>query len=184
MFGRKATAEDVMKLYSALPDEEKARFLEGVKPKTEDEKQIAEAETDIAEKGEEEGTKDQTEQDVEDESVGEQEHLDGNKTSEPAEEVIAESEGAEAAEEAPQEAAPEADAKTQENREEVFDKLAERVSALETALQEFSDLKSTMEAYTAKQADSFGYNGKVSGGNKSIDDMSAEELKDHILQGK
>ena len=99
MFGKK-TAADVLKLFSQLPDEEKAKVLDGLKqPDTKDEEQIAEAEENIEEKGEENGTADQTAKDIEDESVGEQEHLDGNENSQPAEERIAESEGAEEADE-------------------------------------------------------------------------------------
>ena len=65
MFGRKATAEDVMKLFAQLSDDEKAKVLDGLKkPETEDEAQIAEAEKHIEEKGEENGTKDQTEKDI------------------------------------------------------------------------------------------------------------------------
>lgn len=184
MFGRKATAEEVLKLFSALSDEEKAKVLEGVKPKTEDEEQIFEAEEHIEEKGEEDGTKDQTAQDIEDESVGEQEKLDGNKTSESAEDVIDESEGAEAAEEAAEPPAADNDAQTEENREEVVAKLAERLSAVESALKEFGELRSRMEEFTAKQAENFGYKGKSFGAKKDMQDMSADELKESILQGK
>lgn len=183
MFGRKTTAEDVMKLFSALSDEEKAKFLDGVKPKTEDEEQIAEAETDIAEKGEENGTKDQTAQDIENESVREQEKLDGNETSEAAEDVIDESERTEAAENPTAPPAGENDAQTEENGGEVLAKLAERLTAVEAALKDFGELKSRMEEFTAKQAENFGYKGKPFGGKKDWNDMSAEELKNEILQG-
>ena len=56
---------------------------------TEDEKQIAEAKTDIAKKG----ADSQTEKDRIDESVGEQERLDGNKDSQTAKDRVDESEG-------------------------------------------------------------------------------------------
>lgn len=189
MFGRKATAADVMKLFAQLPDDEKAKVLDGLKqPETKDEEQIAEAEEHIEESGEENGTKDQTEKDIEDESVGEQEHLDGNEDSQPAEERIAESEGEEAAEEAgeaPAEEVPaEEDAQSAENGEEVIAKLAERVSALEEALKGYDELKAQMEDFTAKQAEKFGYKGRPFGERKSWDDMNAAEMKEKILNGE
>ena len=187
MFGKK-TAEDVLKLFSQLSEEEQAKVIAGLKkPETEDEAQISEAEEHIEEKGEEDGTKGQTEKDVEDESVGEQEHLDGNENSQPAEERIAESEGAEAAEEIKEEAAAEPpaeeDAQTAENGEEVTAKLAERVSALEEALKGFEELKARMEEFTAKQAGNFGYKGRPFGERKAWDDMNAAEMKEKILNG-
>ena len=143
MFGKK-TADDVLKLFAMLSDEEKEKVLAGLKrPETEDEEQIAEAEEHIEEKGEENGTNDQTEQDVEDESVGEQEHLDGNEDSLPAEERIEESESAEAA--AEENAEPVADesadaepvAESEEKTEdfsEVLQMLAARVEAAEAKI--------------------------------------------------
>lgn len=62
---------------------------------TEDEKQEAEAKKDIAEKGEDS----QSEKDRIDESVGEQERLDGNKDSQSAKDRVDESEGAQKADE-------------------------------------------------------------------------------------
>ena len=62
---------------------------------TEDEKQIVEAKKDIAKKGPDS----QTEKDRIDESVGEQEKLDGNKDSQTAKDRVDESEGAKKADE-------------------------------------------------------------------------------------
>lgn len=62
---------------------------------TEDEKQIAKAKEDIAEKG----ADSQTEKDRIDESVGEQEHEDGNENSQSAKDRVDESEGAKKADE-------------------------------------------------------------------------------------
>lgn len=181
MFGKK-TAEDVLKLFSQLPDEEKAKVLDGLKqPDTKDEEQVAEAEEHIKEKGEEDGTKDQTAQDVEDESVGEQEKLDGNENSQTAEERIEESEGTQAYDEAKEEAKE--DERTEENRSEVLEGLTSRVSALEEALKELNALKEQMKDYAAKNAERFGYKGTPFGAKKSMDDMSADELKNEILHG-
>lgn len=177
MFGKK-TAEDVLKLFSQLPDEEKAKVLDGLKqPDTKDEEQVANAEDHIEEKGEEDGTKDQTAQDVEDESVGEQEKLDGNEDSQTAEERIEESEGTQAYDEAKE------DERTEENRSEVLEGLASRVSAIEEALKELTELKEQMKDYAAKNAERFGYKGTPFGAKKSMEDMSADELKNEILHG-
>lgn len=177
MFGKK-TAEDVLKLFSQLPDEEKAKVLDGLKkPDTEDEEQVAEAEEHIEEKGEEDGTKDQTAQDVEDESVGEQEKLDGNEDSQAAKDRIDESEGTQAYDEAKE------DERTEENRSEVLEGLTSRVSAIEEALKELNSLKEQMKDYAAKNAERFGYKGTPFGAQKSMDDMSADELKNKILHG-
>lgn len=62
---------------------------------TEDEKQIAEAKKDISKKGPDS----QTEKDRVDESVGEQEKLDGNKDSQTAKDRVDESEGTKKADE-------------------------------------------------------------------------------------
>lgn len=177
MFGKK-TAEDVLKLFSQLPDEEKAKVLDGLKkPDTEDEEQVAEAEEHIEERGEEDGTKDQTAQDVEDESVGEQEKLDGNEDSQTAEERNEESEGTQAYDEAKE------DERTEENRSEILEQLTTRVSAMEEALKELNELKEQMKDYAAKNAERFGYKGTPFGAKKSMDDMSADELKNEILHG-
>lgn len=67
---------------------------------TKDEEQIEEARENIAEKG----SDSQTEQDRIDESVGEQEHLDGNEDSQSAKDRVDESEGAKSADEEREEA--------------------------------------------------------------------------------
>ena len=183
MFGKKTTAEDVMKLFSTLPDEEKKKFLAGVKPTTEE--RIDEAKADIAEKGPDS----QTEKDRIDESVGEQEKLDGNEDSQTAKDRVDESEGMQAAEQAheetetAQEESEEHSDKTEENRDEIMQKLVSRVTALEEGLNALNELKAQMEEYSAKQADSFGYKGKAAEGKKDMKDMTADELKKHILSG-
>ena len=182
MFGKKATAEDVMKMFSALPDEEKKKFLDGVKPTTEE--QIDEAKADIAEKG----ADSQTEKDRIDESVGEQEREDGNEDSQDAKDRVDESEGMQEAEEKHEEESAEDESaehsdKTEENREDVMQRLSDRVTALEEGIKALNELKAQMEEYSAKQADSFGYKGRAAEERKNMQDMSADELKKHILSG-
>lgn len=86
----KKSAEEILKLFNQLSDEDKAKVLDGInKPAEETKEQVAEAEKDVAEKGADE----QTEKDRVDESVGEQEKLDGNEDSQTAKDRVDESEG-------------------------------------------------------------------------------------------
>lgn len=91
---------------------------------TEDEKQEAKAKENIAEKG----ADSQTEKGRVDESVGEQEHLDGNKDSQSAKDRVNESEGAKKADEAREE-------RGEENHDELSEKIVARInSAVEEAV--------------------------------------------------
>lgn len=183
MFGRKTTAEDVMKLFSALADEEKKKFLDGVKPTTEE--QIDEAKTDIAEKGEVR----RTEENRINESVGEQEHEDGEDDSQTEDgfkdefDAMQDAEGKREIEETLTERSAEHSDKIEANRDDVMLRLSDRVTALEEGIKALNELKAQMEEYSAKQADSFGYKGRAAESNKSMQDMSAAELKKHILSG-
>lgn len=128
LFGKK-TADDVLKLFSMLSEEEQAKVLEGLKgPDTEDEAQAAEAEEHIEEKGEENGTEEQSAQDIEDESVGEQEKLDGDEDSQTAEDRLDESEGTQAYDE--ENAADTAENATEQAKEEGGDKFNEVLQTL------------------------------------------------------
>lgn len=140
MFGKK-TAEDVLKLFSQLSDEEKAKVLDGLK-QPEAEEPPAETE-EQPENTEENGTPDQTAEPAEGESGEEQEPADGGEDGLPvAEEETAEDEsteevtppateevaGEEAATEPPAEPAAEVD------YGEVTQALAARISSLEEKL--------------------------------------------------
>lgn len=188
MLFRKTTAEELLKMFSALSDEEKAKFLEGVKEPTTGE-QVEKAEEDISEKGEDS----QTTEDRVDESVAMQEKEDGNEDSQDAKDRVDEFEGEETAVQSEQPEAPAEEPAVEEvqeseavsdNRDEVLKLLGERLEGLENRLKEFDELKAQMEEYISKQAESFGYRGHVSGCRKDIQDMSADELKQSILQGK
>ena len=176
MFGRKASAEEVLKLFAQLSDDEKAKVLEGVQPKQEDERPAPESEKS-GEENEVQGENEQTENISAEGKEEAQEPSDGI-TAEEGEE------GAEQTEESVETDGGEEDPQTEENGEEVTAKLAERVSALEEALKGFEDLKARMEEFTAKQAENFGYKGRPFGERKSMEDMNADELKESILSGK
>ena len=176
MFGRKASAEEVLKLFAQLSDEEKAKVLKGVQPKPEDERPAPESEKS-GEENEVQGENEQTENIPAEGEEEAQESSDGITAKEGEG-------GAEQTEESVETDGGEEDPLTEENGEEVTAKLAERVSALEEALKGFEDLKARMEEFTAKQAENFGYKGRPFGERKSMEDMSADELKESILSGK
>lgn len=149
----KKSAEEVLKFFNQLSDEEKAKVLDGIqKPAEETKEQVAEAEEDVAEKGADE----QTEKDRVDESVGEQEKLDGNEDSQTAEDRVDESEGETAEEEeleddpaaTPDSEKPAEEVATEEDKQpapadgamenpkdEVHEALNARIAALEETLQ-------------------------------------------------
>lgn len=185
MLFRKTTAEELLKMFSALSDEEKAKFLEGVKEPTTGE-QVEKAEEDISEKGEDS----QTTEDRVDESVAMQEKEDGNEDSQDAKDRVDEAVGEETAIQSEQAAEPVEESVAQEseavtdNRNEVLKLFGDRLEGIEQKLKELDDLKAQMEDYISKQAESFGYRGHIAGCKKDIQDMSADELKQSILQGK
>lgn len=149
----KKSAEEVLKFFNQLSDEEKAKVLDGIqKPAEETKEQVAEAEKDVAEKGADE----QTEKDRVDESVGEQEKLDGDEDSQTAKDRVDESEGesekdkeleddpaatpdseqpaAEVATEEDMQPAP-VDGGMENPKDEVHEALNARIAALEETLQ-------------------------------------------------
>lgn len=144
----KKSAEEVLKFFNQLSDEEKAKVLDGIqKPAEETKEQVAEAEKDVAEKGADE----QTEKDRVDESVGEQEKLDGDEDSQTAKDRVDESEGesekdkeleddpaatpdSEQVDEEDMQPAP-VDGGMENPKDEVHEALNARIAALEETLQ-------------------------------------------------
>ena len=135
------------------------------------EEQIEEAKADVEEKGE---APDQTEADRVDESVAEQGEVEGEEDTQTAEDRIDESEGEQMAA---------ADTQAEDNRDDIIKGLTDRLSAIEETMSQFAELKTKMEEFTAKQAESFGYKGQVPSAKKDMQDMSAAELKHQILSG-
>lgn len=153
LFSKKMTKEDILKAISLLSDEEKSELIDML----EDESEATDVvENDIEEKVE---VKEEVEDTDETES---DEYATGEDVKEEVEEKVETHEKLDDIEE--------------ENKENTLTMLVDRISALENALEEFKDLKELMEEYTKKQADSFGYKGKVPGAKKDYADMSAEEL--------
>lgn len=70
-----------------------------------------------------------------------------------------------------------------DNRDEIIHQLTDKVNEMSEQLKGLLELKSLMEEYTGKQAESFGYKGNVLGAKKDYKDMSTEELKAHVIKG-
>lgn len=117
---------------------------------TETEKQIAEAEKDVAEKGPDS----QTEKDRIDESVGEQEHLDGNKDSQSAKDRVEESEDAKKADEERNEK------KDNSGLESKFDALISRMDKLIASFEKRAEEK---DDKMARAAEKYGFASSESG---------------------
>ncbi len=74
-----------------------------------------------------------------------------------------------------------ADPVAESNAAEIIQQLTERVQSLEAALAELTELKAKMDEYVNKQKDAFGYKGEGAEGRKNYEDMTADELRSHIL---
>lgn len=189
MFGKKTTAEELIKLYSALSDEEKQKFLGAVngdgngeeKPTEEpapDNEPTADADAPTEEN---EGNEDGNEEPPT--PTAEETEGAGETPPDPTEEA-APTEDAPTEETPAEDAPPMPDNQAADNTAEVLEKFGARLSAIEESLKEFAELKELMQQYTQAQADKFGYNGKVPGGKKDYQEMSADEMKAKILNGE
>ena len=156
MFGKSKTktAEDVLGIFEELSEEEKTKVLSALKPPTTDDgAQIEEAEKHIEERGEEDGTKDQSENDIEDESVGEQDYLYGNKDLQTVEGRIDEPEYTEEA------AAATEESEVKYDEEDRYAALGARIDALEEKLGNMR--KAQEDAIEEEQGRDFGLSARV-----------------------
>ena len=173
LFGKKLSLEDILKAIEGLSDEEKAQ----VKAKMGEEKPVEEVEEKTEEVVEEtndnEETIEEKTEEIPEETGEEVVETEGvEQTTEPTEQPV----------EPPK--TEELNAVEEENKEDVLQGIMEKLTALEEKLSQFDELKSLMEDYTKKQADSIGYKGAVPGAKKNIQDMSADELKNKMLNGE
>lgn len=191
MFGKKTTADELLKLFSALTDEEKQKFLDsvnkGAAPETEaKEEPTPESAPETGETPQEEATAETEETPAEETEEGEGEAENKEETPAPSVEDAQEHpDPTEETPETPAETPIEAhDEQTADNAARVMEGLTARISALEEALKELDGLRELMEKFTKAQADKFGYSGTVPGGKKDIGEMSADEMKEKILSGQ
>ena len=164
---QKLSLEEILKAIENLSEEEKAQVKAKMEEPTEEEVSGEE----IASETEDNGV--ETEE-VSTEEVATEEEVENQPTEEPSEQPT----------EPTEQPTPEQDGATNENSEDVYQGLADRITALEEQLAQFSELKELMEQFTQKQADSFGYKGAIPGAKKDIHDMSASELKEKMLNGE
>lgn len=185
MFGKKkenekpTTLEEVKQAYENLSDDDKKSFNEYHQSIADRVHESVAAQE--REHGQEDG---QSAEAREHEALGE-EHAEGKGDVEELHEQDAPEEVSEEAAEDDVSADSQDGGKEEDNRNEIIERLTDRVNALEEALKEFGTLKEKMDEYIGKQEKSFGLQGKVIGGtSKNIEDMSASELKDAILSGQ
>ena len=70
---------------------------------------------------------------------------------------------------------------TDDNTAELIKTLTDRVNGLVQLVGELHVLKEKMDEYVYKQKEAFGYKSEGGGARKNYEDMSASELKNHIL---
>lgn len=174
LFSKKMSLEEILKAIEGLSEEEKAQVKAKMNESTEvPEEPQAEVQSDVTEEKSNEPMVEEPSEQVEGEET---ENLEGEEVEEPTQEVE------QAPETAPQ--TEELNDVEQENKEDVLSGLTDRIQALEEKLAELDELKELMEQFTQKQADSFGYKGAVPGGKKDIHEMSANELKQKLINGE
>ena len=101
-------------------------------------------------------------------------------TEEPTE-AVAETEAVEETTEQTEEVATETPNEVEtDNTGEIIEQLTNRLAEVETQLSELNALKEKMEEFTKKQAEQFGYEGKIPGAKKDYKDMSASELSNEL----
>lgn len=169
LFNKKLSLEEILKAIEGLSEEEKAQ----VKAKMEEPK---EEETEVAQEVESDTTE------VESEEPVEQAEEPTEEVQEEATKEVAEENVEETAETTPE--TEKLNPVEEDNKEDVFSGLADRIQALEERLAELDELKALMEDFTKKQADSFGYKGAIPGAKKDIHEMSASELRQKIQNGE
>lgn len=182
LFNKKITFDEILKGIESLTDEEKAKLLAKINGKETPEAEAPEAPA------------------VSEDPKAEETPEEGVETPETAPEGEAETEAPEAvpeieegleqpAEEIPEETPAEEptaepmDESEKDNTAEMLKSFGDRLSALEATINELNGLKASMEEYVNKQKESFGFksNGGA-GSHKDFQDMSAAELKQHILK--
>lgn len=179
IFSKKRTLDDILKDIDALSPEEKAEIGKKMQDlyKAEDEREIDKIEETKADSAE---VADEKAEEVKDESEVIGKDVDEVEKEVKADETPAEEAKTEDVEKEPVEG--EADPEKADKTAEVLKGITDRLGALEGVISELTELKEKMDEYVKKQEESFGYKSDFgSDGNKSMDDMSAEELKHKLL---
>ena len=180
LFGKKKLSlEEIIEGIKTLSEEEKAQAIEAMQSKDDAEPtesvEVEEKETDGENMEGEQVEEKETVEEVEETDVAEvdntEEGVESAETEEPvADETLSEEESA-------------TDEMANDNRDEIIHQLTDKVNELSEQIKGLLELKTLMEEYTKKQADNFGYKGNLLGAKKDIRDMSADELKGHLVRG-
>jgi hypothetical protein len=169
LFNKKLSLEEILKAIEGLSDEEKAQ----VKAKMEESATVEETPEANIEPSEEAQSEIEQPEATENVEAGAEELIEqAPETQEPTPEAETQPE------------TEQLNGVEQDNKEDVMSGFANRLTAVEEKLAQLDELKELMEKYTKKQADSFGYKGAIPGVKKDINDMSASELKEKMLNGE
>ena len=184
LFGKKKLSlKEILEGIKALSEEEKAQALSVIQGEnkaeaTEETENVEETEVEATE-GENEEVEKVEETEAVDESnepvtepvePTEEENPLPEPQTEEADVTLAESESA-------------TDEMANDNRDEIIKQLSDKVNELSEQIKGLLELKSLMEEYTGKQAESFGYKGNVLGAKKDFKEMTTDELKAHAMKG-
>lgn len=176
---KKISLEEILEGIKTLSEEEKAQALAAMQEKkpalTEEVEDVKE---ETAEGENVEGK--EVEEAKEGEAVEETETVEEAAATEEVEQPEAQMEEAETTLAETESAT---DEMANDNRDEIIHQLTDKVNEISEQIKGLLELKSLMEEYTGKQAESFGYKGNVLGAKKDYKDMSAEELKAHVIKG-
>ena len=173
LFNKKLSLEDILKAIQGLSDDEKAQLKAKMDESAPVENEPMEEEQVDNETPEVESEQPETTEEVGEEPVEEPQEGIEQPVGESVEPNV----------ETPV-ATEELNGIEQKNKDDVIQGLMDRLQALEEKLSEFDELKALMEKFTKKQADNFGYKGQVPGAKKDIHEMSANELKQKMLNGE
>ncbi len=181
LFGKKKLSlEEILEGIKALSDEEKAKVVASAQGEAKPDP--VETEAPVEDAGVEDANGEEVVEETATEEVAEE------PANEPVAEEATETEApTEPVEESADVVLPEDQSATDEmandNRDQIIHQLSDKVNELSEQIKGLLELKSLMEEYTGKQADSFGYKGKVLGAKKDYKDMSTDELKAHAIKG-
>ena len=176
IFSKKRTLEDILNDIDALSPEDKEKLKEHITPDAAASEE-SHAEPEVTASAEEEAPAEAAE-------TPEVTEENAEPVAEPTEDAENGAEGEEITEPTNE---PTPEAEEVENKEadataEILKGITDRLGALEGVIGELQELKTKMDEYVSKQKDSFGYHSDAgANGEKTMDEMSAAELKHKLL---
>ena len=167
LFKKKLSLEEIIEGIKGLSEEEQAKLKEEMTAPTEETVEETKEEVAVEE--------------VENDNVAEEVEETTEEVTEEPTEAVAETEAVEETTEQTEEVATETPNEVEtDNTGEIIEQLTNRLAEVEAQLSELNALKEKMEEFTKKQAEQFGYEGKIPGAKKDYKDMSASELSNEL----